>query len=389
MRRIPALILFLIFLPCGLLAENWLVAPLVNLTGKPNLDWIGESVAESVSEALAVQGVLVVDRDLRREAESRLALRSNTQWTLASLLKLAETLDADHLVYGHYEWKAGAGMGSLRLVGQVVNVRHLRRQSGAEAGGPLENLALLETQLAWSVLSQAIPNLDLTEAQFRNARPRTRLDALENYVRGLLASSPEAREKFFQQALKLEPQYSQAAYQYGRLLMEKDNDAAAAPVLEKVKTGDTHYLEARFLLGLLRYQLGEISRAASVLAPLSREVPLSEVWNNLGLAEWRNGQPGALDSLRKAQEGDPADPDYIFNLGLALLSSGQYESAADRFRDVLTRVRDDADATKLLGRCLRRTPSPAAELAGVERLKPTIELAAYRQLKALLAPAKN
>ncbi len=389
MRRIPALILFLLFLPGGLQAENWLVAPFVNLTGKPNLDWIGESVAESVAEALATHGVLVVDRDLRQEAESRLALRSNTQWTLASLLKLAETLDADHLVYGHYEWKAGPGMGALRLVGEVVNVRHLRRQPGAEAGGPMENLALLQTQLAWNVLQVALPAGTLTEAQFRAARPRTRLDALENYVRGLLATSPEAREKFFVQALKLEPQYSQAAYQYGRLLTEKPDEEAAAPVLEKVKAADTHYLEARFLLGRLRYQLGEVSRAAAVLGPLSKEVPLSEIWNNLGLAEWRSGQPTSLDSLRKANEGDPADPDYLFNLGLALLSSGQYELAADRFRDVLARVPDDADATKLLGRCLRRTTSPAAELAGVERLKPNIELAAYRQLKALLTPQKN
>jgi Flp pilus assembly protein TadD/TolB-like protein len=389
MRRIPALILLLCLLPGGLLAENWLVAPFVNLTGKPNLDWIGESVAESVAEALATNGVLVVDRDLRQEAESRLALRSNTQWTLASFLKLAEALDADHLVYGHYEWKAGPGMGTLRLVGEVVNVRHLRRQPGAEAGGPLENLALLQTRLAWHVLRLALPQTAMTEAQFRNSRPRTRLDALESYVRGLLATSPEAREKLFQQALRLEPQYSQAAFRYGRLLAENGSEAGAAPVLEKVKPGDPHYLEARFLLGLIRYQLGEVTSATTIFEALSREVPLSEVWNNLGLAEWRAGQPAALESLRRAQEGDPADPDYAFNLGLALLSSAQYDQAAERFRDVLARVRDDADATKLLGRCLRRTPSPAAELAGVERLKSDLELAAWRQLKALLTPQKN
>ncbi len=392
MRHIPALFLLVAAFPWPSRADTWLVMPLANQTNKPNLDWIGESVGESISEALLRQGLLVVDRAARQEGENRLALRSNSLLTLASMLKLAETLDADHLVYGEIQLKpVASGMGTLQLKVEMVNVRHLRPGGRFTETGPLEDLASLQSHLAWQVLSKTLPKSAPTEVQFRQARTNIRVDAVENYVRGLLASTPETREKFFQQALRLDSRYSQAAFQYGRLLFERDNLPSAVLQLDKVQIWDPHYREAQFLLGLGRFQLNEFRLAAVAFDKVRQEVPLNEVLNNLGLAQLRLGLPEAVETLRRALEGDPNDATYHYNLGLALLMRGAYSEAATQFRASLDRNPEDPEATRLLGRCLRVTAIPPGrdEFAGAERLKYEYEEAAYLQLKAIIAPKNN
>jgi tetratricopeptide (TPR) repeat protein len=394
MRRIPAFLLFTAAFPFFAVAETWLVVPFTNLTPKPNLEWIGESAAESISEALIRQEVLVVGRELRKEAENRLALRSGIPWTRGTMLKLAEALDADRLVFGSYQHVPSgdpSAMGILRLKAEVVNVRELRRGGEFRESGPIEDLGSLQSHLAWQVLKSSRPETAPGEEQFRKARVSVRLDALENYVRGLLATTPESQERFFQQAIRLEPRHSQASFQYGRLLLERDNAAAAVINLEKVQNWDPHYREANFLLGVARFRLKEFRPAEAAFLRVSREVPLSEVLNNLGVSQWRLGMPEAVENLRRALEGDDKDPTYHFNLGLALISRGAFAEAADQFRATLERTPDDQDATKLLGRCLRpQSGIPAREdLAGSERLKLEYEESAYQQLKALMAPQKK
>jgi Flp pilus assembly protein TadD len=394
MRRISAFFfLTAAFTSIGF-ADTWLVIPLFNETGKTTLDWIGESAAESISEALVRQDLLVVDREDRKEGENRLALRTNSPWTRASMLKLAEALDADHLVFGSYELVAGAdaaAMGTLKIVAESVNVRDLRRGGRFTESGPLEDLALLQSHLAWQVLRGSMPKSAPSEEQFRQTRTNIRVDAVENFVRGLLAGSPEVQERYFQQALKLDTRYSQAAFHYGRLLFRRDKLTSAALQLEKVQNWDPHYREANFLLGLSRFRLKDFKSAEAAFQRVLKDVPLSEVLNNLGITQLRLNLPEAAENLRRALEGDDKDPTYHFNLGLALLLRGAFAEAADQFRSTLDRDPRDQEATKLLGRCLRPQGGVPTreELFGSERLKLEYEEAAYRQLKALMSPQKK
>jgi TolB-like protein len=55
-------------------AETVLVLPFFNQSNSANLDWIGESIAENVREALASEGLLVLDREDRLEAFRRLSV---------------------------------------------------------------------------------------------------------------------------------------------------------------------------------------------------------------------------------------------------------------------------------------------------------------------------
>src|SRR6185312_538672 len=80
-----------------------LVLPFFNHTNSANLDWIGESIAESVNDSLASSGLLTLDRGDRLEGYRRLSLRSGAELTHASIIKIGQALDASSVVYGYYE----------------------------------------------------------------------------------------------------------------------------------------------------------------------------------------------------------------------------------------------------------------------------------------------
>jgi Flp pilus assembly protein TadD len=85
-------------------------------------------------------------------------------------------------------------------------------------------------------------------------------------------------------------------------------------------------------------------------------------------------------------EGDEADPDYHFNVGYTLWRAKQFDAAVESLRAVVERNPDDAEATALLGRALKkegpRPGDPKSEAR--ERIKTNYEEAAFRQLQAEL-----
>ncbi|MDQ6708770.1 MAG: tetratricopeptide repeat protein, partial [Acidobacteriota bacterium] len=222
-----------------------------------------------------------------------------------------------------------------------------------------------------------------SEEEFRRVRPPVRVEAIENYTRGLLASKPEQKQKLFTQAAHLDERFSEPCFQLGRIFWEKKDYHSASQWLTKVNRGDSHYLDAMFLLGLTRYHQGDFVGAASQFQLVAAQAPLNEVYNNLGAAQSRRNLPEAIDNFKKALEGDEADPDYWFNEGYALWKGRSFDAAAEKFRSVLDRTPNDGEATVLLGRCLKDAGPAAAELReGKERLKRNFELTAFLQLKA-------
>src|SRR5690349_19196268 len=85
---------------CAARAVTVLVLPFFNQSGAQSIDWIGESIAETIRESLASQAVLVLSREDRVEAYRRLSIRSGAVPTHASVMKLGEALDAAQVIYG-------------------------------------------------------------------------------------------------------------------------------------------------------------------------------------------------------------------------------------------------------------------------------------------------
>jgi tetratricopeptide (TPR) repeat protein len=376
-------------------ADNFLVLPFFNTGKSNNLDWVGESISETIREAFASEGVLTLDRDAREEAYRRLSIRPYSHLTKATVIRLAESLDADQVIFGSFEVippEAGAdskSKGTLKINAQAVDLKKARRGPEYAESGALEDLARLQSHLAWQALQFMRPDRKLTEDQFRQRQVVVRVDAIESYIRGLLATSAEQKLKYFTQAVRLDPKYSDGNFELGRLHFQRKSYRPAADFLQKVSAEDVHYREATFLLGLSRFNLGEFPAAERAFQIVAQQVPLNEVLNNLGAAQSRQNEAGALDNFRKALEGDANDPDYHFNVGYALLQRGDLDAAAERFRAVLDRDPDDTEATTMLGRCLKKqTPKMPARSEGLERLKEKYEESAYWQLKAVLEPKR-
>ena len=248
-----------------------LVLPFFNHSTSANLDWIGESIAESVRDSLASEGLLVLDRDDRLEAYRRLSLRPGAELTHASIIKIGETLDAANVIYGYYELLPAPddnpqSKGSLRITARILDLKHTRQAPPLSELGALEDLARLEVHLGWQALESLKGKAAPSEQEFLKARPPVRIDAVENYVRGLLATSPEQRHHFFTQAARLDEHYSQPCFRLGKTYWEKKDYKSAAGWLERVARADPHYLEAQFFLGLSQILRTAISRAPSRLS---------------------------------------------------------------------------------------------------------------------------
>ena len=381
-----------ISLPALQAADTFAVLPFSNTTQErgvsSNMDWIGESIADTVREGLASSGSLVVEREDRDAAYRRLGIRPYALLTRASALKIGEALDVDKLLYGQFEFvpapdKSVPSRGSLKIVARILDVRHLRGGPEYIEAGPLEDLAGLQSHLALQTLQFVTPKTAPSDAQFHKNRPVIRVEAIENYVRGLLAQEPEHKLRFFTQAYKLDSRFSPPCFQLGNLHWSRKNYRSAAEWYQRVSEQDTHFREAHFFLGLSRYYGNDYPGAQRAFQLVALAVPLNEVYNNLGLAQLRSNQPGAVESLRRALDGDPNDPVYHFNVGYALWREGQFPAAAERFRAVLERSPEDAEARHLLARSTSGS-GPSLDDTTQGRVKETYEEAAYQHLKGML-----
>jgi len=348
-------------------ADTYVVLPFFNVSKDKNLDWIGESLSETVTEALAAEGLVVLDRDNRVEVYRRLSIRPYAVLTKASVIKIGESLDAEHIIYGQFEFRpsqepAPKSKGSLQITGRFLNLKGLTQGSELREAGALEDLAPLQNHLAWQTLRFIKPQTAPSEAEFRQRRP----------------------------AMRLDPRYSQACFHLGRLHWRKKEYKLAADWFQKVPASDVHYREATFFLGLSKYYAGDFAGAQEAFQIVARIVPLNEVYNNLGAAESRRNLPDALENFKKALDGDSSDTGYLFNMGYALWKRGDFAAAAERFRTVVDRDPSDANASMMLARCLQKSGPRANDTRteGLERLKTNYEESQYWQLKAVLQPEK-
>ena len=192
MGRLAQLLVFLA-LTWEARADTVLVLPFFNLSNSVNLDWVGESLAETIRESLTAQGVLTLTREDRQEAFRRLSIRPYSLLTHASVIKLAESLDAAKVIFGQYSLAPGTppSRGSLRILCRVLDLNHFKQGPEMNEQGALEDLAAIETHLAWQAVKALAPKSAPPEEDFQKAHPLLRVDAIESYTRGLVATSPE------------------------------------------------------------------------------------------------------------------------------------------------------------------------------------------------------
>jgi tetratricopeptide (TPR) repeat protein len=350
MRRTVGLLLLLLSCPWQLRGSSQvrslLVFPFENLSPRADLNWISESFAQVLSSRLPQPDNYVLDRDERNAAYAQLGMPMDAPLTLASEFKVAQTLGVDWAIVGNFN----VTDNRLDAHAQLFNVKLLRLSEPLEVSGDLTELVDLQTQLAWRLLATHDPNFTVNnEEAFRRSFHDIRLDAFENYIRGLVATDDASRLHFFTEAERLDPSDRRAAFALGRLYFEQKDYANSAKWLGKIEESDPNYNESLFLRAVDEFFLGREQVAEQEFETLARVLPLAEVSNNLGVLEARRGRHDeALANFERAYRSDPSDADYCFNRGVALWYEKRYPAAAESLQAAVRANPDDSEAHTLL-----------------------------------------
>ena len=107
-------------------------------------------------------------------------------------------------------------------------MKALRLSPEQKQSGALVKLIDIQTALAWDLLRLVHPELLPSRNQFVTAAPSIRLDAFENYVRGVVATSRPVKIKYLREAIRLSPDYTLAMLSLGRTYFDgRDYEQAA------------------------------------------------------------------------------------------------------------------------------------------------------------------
>jgi tetratricopeptide (TPR) repeat protein len=261
---------------------------------------------------------------------------------------------------------------SVEITARVMFLERGVRTPELSVKGPMSDLAGLQLRLAWAVL-HAVNRDSKTEAEFLKSHKAVRLDAMESYVRGLMAPNPEQKHRLFTQAARLEPDYGGPNFELGMLSWDRKGYRAAAGWFGHVPKSCGYFADAQFLLGVSLYRLADYQGALQAFERAAAVAPSSEVENNLGAVDSRLKRTGAAEHFRKSIELDPKDADYRFNLGYVLWKQDKFEEAERQFQEALRLKAGDAEAATMRGRSQKRIgPRPAdSRSEGQERLKET------------------
>jgi tetratricopeptide (TPR) repeat protein len=313
-----------------------LVLPFDNRTGQPSLDWIREAAAEILSSRLASAGFNPMSRTDRIYALDHLGLPHSFHPSRASSIKLAETLDADSIIVGSYV----ADGTSIVAEAQLVDVPRLRMSQPVTARGEMREMITVFDTLAWKLARQIDPGFKVTQDTFVAAGSGLRLDAFEQYIRGITEPDQQERLRHLNQSVLLSPKFSSAWMALGREEYAGQKYEQAAEAFAKVGGNDADAMEANFFRGLSLLFSGDYAHAEEAFASVARVLPLAEVLNNQGVALARQGKDGT-PLFRQAVDADPNGADYHFSLAVSLKRHGGY----------------DAEALTELAQCLRLRPT--------------------------------
>lgn len=332
-----------------------LVLPFENHTGQASLDWIGEAFPEIFNRRLASAGFLPISRTDRIYALDHLGLPLNFQPSRASAIRLAQTLDADYVIFGYY---TSTGT-TLNTTAQVLDITALKLGTQLTNQADLTHLLDTLNSLAWQVTRQLDPTYAVAQQTFIAADADLRLDAFENYVRGLSENSMDERIRHLREAVRLSPRFYPAWLALGRAYFANQNYEQAASTLGHLTKDDPNALEADFYRGLSFFYTGKYMEAEDAFAFDSTRLPLPEVVNNQGVAAARRGKDAAA-LFQQAIASDPKDADYHFNLALALNRRGDLAGAV-REIDLAVKLRPrDTEAASLAATLHTQQQDPAA-----------------------------
>jgi tetratricopeptide (TPR) repeat protein len=363
-----------------------LVLPFDNRSGQPALGWVGDSFPDTLNQRLASAGFLTLTREDRQYALDHLGLPIDFRPSRATTIRIAQNLDADFVIVGSYN----VTNGRIAVQAQVLEVKNLKLSAPLQDSSELNRLFDVENAVAWKVARQIDPHFNVAQQTFLAASGGVQLSAFENYIRGTDAPTSQERIKRLQAAIATNPNYPAALLALGKAQYDEREYDQAAATFARIPQTDRRALEAGFYIGLSRFNTAKYAEAESAFSFVASRLPLPEVVNNQAVASSRQGH-NAVPLFQRASTADPNDPDYHYNLAVALFRQGDFAGANREVNSTLKLRPTDSEAAQLKTSISagRKPPTPAAaatdpptstsDFDPLERIRRTYSEASFRQ----------
>jgi len=359
-----------------------MIMPFENASNVPGIDWIGESFPEVIGSRLNSTSLFLISRDDRLYAFDRLGIPTTAKPSRATIYEIAQQIDADYVVVGRYNFDGS----TFTAQAQVMDLGKLKLSPQLTESGPLTSLITIQTALTWDVLNALNLTINVSKQQFIAQFPPIRLDALENYIRGIVATKEQEKIKYFKEALRLEPNHTLAMLQLAKTYYNARDYEPAITWFSKIPEADRNGNEAQFYLGMAAYYSGQFDKAETAFKFLSSHLPLTEIYNNLGVVASRRGEKHARSYFEKSIQTDPNDTDYHFNLAVELYREGDAPGAVRQLRELLA-IRPDQEAKSFMDSLAAGTQSK--DRLPLERIKRNYDESSFRQLAAEIENANE
>ena len=282
------------------------ILPFRNASGDQTLDWLGSSVAETLSTDVGQSSHLrIVPAERVSQILRDLQFSADTSFDSPTIRRLADFSNADNIVWGQY-----ARFGDqIRIDATVQDVKREQSAKISELAdeksilGAIDHLAAdIRSNLALSIGA-------VKELQGLSFKPSTSsLSALREYNQGLqLARGGSYLDaaKQFEASTKEDPSfalaYSQLGQAYARLGQDDDADQASGKAVE---LSDNLPAQEKYLIQADHYKI-------------------------------LKDDPKAIETYESFAKVSPNDADVLFNLGALYEDSSSYDKAREEYAKVL------------------------------------------------------
>jgi tetratricopeptide (TPR) repeat protein len=280
----------------------------------------------------------------------RLRLPLSAPLSRASLIRVGELVGASEVIFGQLT------LGSqLSVRADAVRLDDGRSLAPAEGADRLSEIFALFSRLGGQ-LARAIGKPPSASPP---SRPAIGFPAFESYVKGLVAATPAAEQRFLETAMTLAPHDGRVLLALWRVYADQGAHEKALGAASAVPADAPEFRRARFGAALSLIELRRFDGAAKALSALAAERPSAAVWNALGIVALRRGSAGvgeaSVASFARAVAAEPTTTDYHFNLGYARALGRDSSGAVTALREAVKRDAADGDAHLVLSTLLAAT----------------------------------
>jgi tetratricopeptide (TPR) repeat protein len=379
-------LVFLLAIPSfGAGSDTIVIMPFENVSSRAEYNWIGESFAAALGDALDKPGLVVIRSDERNVAYKQEGLSPSAILTRATMIKIAERAGANLVVIGTYritdereketsaeplparkDGKTPKGElqaekkieRTISITARVIDIREGRLIGEFNLGGDLFDLQRFQGQLAYEILYKHNSSLPFSRDEIITQATLAPVSAFENFIKGTLTRDRKAQIDFLERAIKefsdkTRANYIPAIFELGRIHYEAEEYKEALELLSRIGEKEPRYDEVQFYLGVTQNALGQLDQALSSQQKLATVLPLYEVYNNIGALHIKQKQyMEALNHLKPASDVDSRDTDVLFNLGYTYFLMKDYAKAAGILRQEIERRPEDGEAYYILNKAL-------------------------------------